>query len=68
MRLMFVYGANDAIYPAQIAKTKISNLMDKLGAADAVKISEIEVGVGNEMTDNDFSNMERFIDGEDNYV
>lgn len=68
MRWMIMYGGNDGTFPAQAAKTKYKSILDKLGAADTLKISEIEEAVGHEYTDNGLSNMASFIDGEDTYV
>jgi len=68
MRWMIMYGGNDVTFPAKEAKTKYKNALAKLGAAETLKISEVEEGVGHEYSDNGLVNMGSFIEGDDTYV
>ena len=63
-----MYGGKDGTFPAKAAKEKFKNILDKLGATDAVKINEVEEEAGHDYTDNALTNMGSFIEGEDTYT
>ena len=67
MRFMFIYGSDDTIFPPTTSQNMDNNILAKLGASSAIKISVIEQGNGHVVTSNGLANMVRFINGADTY-